>query len=163
MKYIIFYALMMLYDLWRQVFFSGCLHGDEQVGPTTVVETAKLMVYGAMCQADPAAKVTQYPPPLRPCTIKTTAMVHITPPGDNIGVLKTLSHGMVYSRGVIYNLQPGHSQADPAAKVGNPRACRNTSGMTPIYDGVYGTPGDNIWGFKNTITRCGMLYRGCGG
>lgn len=41
----------------RQVFFSGCLHGDEQVGPTAVVETAKLMVYAAMCQADPAAKV----------------------------------------------------------------------------------------------------------
>lgn len=39
------------------MFFSGCLHGDEQVGPTAVVETAKLMVYAAMCQADPAAKV----------------------------------------------------------------------------------------------------------
>lgn len=42
--------------LW-QVFFSGCLHGDEQVGPTAVMETAKLMVYAAMCHADSTAKV----------------------------------------------------------------------------------------------------------
>lgn len=46
-----------LVGLFRQVFFSGCLHGDEQVGPTAVVEAAKLMVYGAVCDADPAAEV----------------------------------------------------------------------------------------------------------
>ncbi|CAN0293967.1 unnamed protein product, partial [Ectocarpus fasciculatus] len=40
-----------------QVFFSGCLHGDEQVGPTAVVEVAKLMVYAAVCHADSTAKV----------------------------------------------------------------------------------------------------------
>lgn len=40
-----------------QVFFSGCLHGDEQVGPTAVVEAAKLMVYAAVCLEDSTAKV----------------------------------------------------------------------------------------------------------
>ena len=27
-----------------EVFFSGCLHGNERVGPTTVVELARLLV-----------------------------------------------------------------------------------------------------------------------
>lgn len=41
----------------RQVFLSGCLHGDEQVGPTAVMEAAKLMVYAAVCDADSSAEV----------------------------------------------------------------------------------------------------------
>lgn len=47
--------------LFHQVFFSGCLHGDEQVGPTAVLETAKLMVYAAVCQADATSKVQNTP------------------------------------------------------------------------------------------------------
>ena len=39
-----------------QVFLSGCLHGDEQVGPNAVLEAAKIMVYAAVCQADGSAK-----------------------------------------------------------------------------------------------------------
>ncbi|CAM9561745.1 unnamed protein product, partial [Hapterophycus canaliculatus] len=39
-----------------EVFFSGCLHGDEQVGPTAVVEAARLMIFAAVCHADANAK-----------------------------------------------------------------------------------------------------------
>ncbi|CAN0079464.1 unnamed protein product [Ascophyllum nodosum] len=43
-----------------EVFLSGCLHGDEQVGPNAVLEAAKIMVYAAVCQADGSAKECDY-------------------------------------------------------------------------------------------------------
>lgn len=52
--FVVFMYICMYYG---QVFFSGCLHGDEQVGPTAVMEAAKLMVYAAVCDADSAAEV----------------------------------------------------------------------------------------------------------
>jgi Zinc carboxypeptidase len=36
-----------------EVLLSGALHGDERVGPTTVVETARLLVLAAFCEAQP--------------------------------------------------------------------------------------------------------------
>lgn len=39
-----------------QVFFSGALHGNERVGPTAVMEAAKLMVFGAKCYLDSSAE-----------------------------------------------------------------------------------------------------------
>lgn len=35
-----------------EVFFSGCLHGNERVGPTAVIEAAWLLVKAAKCVAD---------------------------------------------------------------------------------------------------------------
>ena len=35
------------------VVWSGCLHGDERVGPTTVVETASLLLEVASCESKP--------------------------------------------------------------------------------------------------------------
>lgn len=43
----------------KQVFFSGCLHGNEQVGPTAIMEAARLMVLSAVCHADSRAKASQ--------------------------------------------------------------------------------------------------------
>ena len=38
-----------------EVFFSGALHGDERVGPTVTVETAKLLLRAASCESNPTA------------------------------------------------------------------------------------------------------------
>jgi ribosomal protein L3 len=35
-----------------QVFLSGAVHGDERVGPVTVLEAIKLMVQAAKCVKD---------------------------------------------------------------------------------------------------------------
>jgi len=43
-------------ESWKslpEVFLSGELHGDERVGPTTVVETAKLLLKAAHCESLP--------------------------------------------------------------------------------------------------------------
>ena len=38
-----------------EVFWSGCLHGDERVGPTSVMEAANLLLESAYCEALPQA------------------------------------------------------------------------------------------------------------
>ena len=41
------------------VLLSGALHGDERVGPTTVIETAKLLLKAAACEANGDAACRQ--------------------------------------------------------------------------------------------------------
>lgn len=48
-----------------EVFWSGCLHGNERVGPTSVMEAASLLLEAASCEALPrynARKVTTNDP-----------------------------------------------------------------------------------------------------
>ena len=40
-----------------EVFLSGAVHGNERIGPTTVVETARLLVQAAACEAIPRLEV----------------------------------------------------------------------------------------------------------
>lgn len=42
-----------------QVFFSGCLHGNERVGPSAVLEAAILMVTAAVCHTDASVVVSR--------------------------------------------------------------------------------------------------------
>lgn len=42
-----------------EVFWSGEVHGDEQVGPTTVLETAQLLMDATMCVAHPRLAIQQ--------------------------------------------------------------------------------------------------------
>ena len=39
-----------------EVFWSGCLHGNERVGPTSVMEAASLLLEAASCEALPRIK-----------------------------------------------------------------------------------------------------------
>ena len=39
-----------------EVFLSGSVHGNERIGPTTVMETARLLVESASCEALPRSK-----------------------------------------------------------------------------------------------------------
>eukprot|EP00814_Leptocylindrus_danicus_P009642 CAMPEP_0116025154 /NCGR_PEP_ID=MMETSP0321-20121206/12850_1 /TAXON_ID=163516 /ORGANISM="Leptocylindrus danicus var. danicus, Strain B650" /LENGTH=752 /DNA_ID=CAMNT_0003497235 /DNA_START=194 /DNA_END=2452 /DNA_ORIENTATION=+ len=39
-----------------EVFLSGAVHGNERIGPTTVMETARLLVESAECEALPRSK-----------------------------------------------------------------------------------------------------------
>ena len=47
------------YRALPEVFLSGALHGNERVGPTAVVETAKLLLEAASCEALPSVINTQ--------------------------------------------------------------------------------------------------------
>ena len=47
------------YRLLPEVLLSGALHGNERVGPTAVVETAKLLLEAAACEALPGVIFTQ--------------------------------------------------------------------------------------------------------
>jgi len=42
------------YQSLPEVFLSGAVHGNERVGPTTVVETAKLLLEAAWCEGMPS-------------------------------------------------------------------------------------------------------------
>mmetsp|Transcript_15576 Transcript_15576/g.38852 ORF Transcript_15576/g.38852 Transcript_15576/m.38852 type:complete len:831 (+) Transcript_15576:198-2690(+) len=42
-----------------EVFWSGCLHGNERVGPTSVMEAATLLLEAAMCESLPRASKRQ--------------------------------------------------------------------------------------------------------
>lgn len=39
-----------------EVYWSGCLHGNERVGPTSVMEAASLLLEAASCEALPRSK-----------------------------------------------------------------------------------------------------------
>ncbi|CAM9333225.1 unnamed protein product [Ectocarpus sp. 4 AP-2014] len=98
-----------------EVFFSGCLHGDEQVGPTAVVEMAKLMVFAAVCHVDSTAKecddeALRDAPESVPwlARLALTRSTVIMPMANSIGYYNTdrWEHGMDPNRDFPYGQVP---------------------------------------------------------
>ncbi|CAM9916764.1 unnamed protein product [Scytosiphon promiscuus] len=111
-----------------EVFLSGCLHGDEQVGPTAVMEAAELMIYGAVCHADASAKecddeVLRASPESVPwlSRLALTRSTVIMPMTNSIGYFNTVrtENGLDPNRDFPYSQKPNQCMTTITARAVN--------------------------------------------